>query len=120
MDAVALENFCSKSYDILVIVGWVLTIFKIAIPLIIVGIGIFDLARAAISTKPEDIKKSTTSLIWRLIGGVAIFILPGLILMLFGWINDFSEATKKIDFHKCKSYLLCPWEGEEGCYPEAK
>jgi len=120
MDAIGLQSFCSKSYDILVIIGWVVTIFKVAVPLIIVGIGIFDLARAAISTKPEDIKKSTTSLIWRIVGGVAIFILPGLILMLFGWINDFSEATKNIDFHKCKSYLLCPWEGEEGCYTAEK
>ena len=43
LGAVDITQFCSKMGGLLQLVGYVLTIFKVAIPLIIIGLGMFGL-----------------------------------------------------------------------------
>ena len=50
------ETFCANTHEILGLVGWALTIFKIIIPLVIIALGLIDLGKAAVSSKPEEIK----------------------------------------------------------------
>lgn len=88
-----IEGFCANTHQILALVGWVLMIFKITIPLIIIVIGIIDLGKAAVSSKPEEIKKSVGSLLWRLVGGIAIFFLPLLIMTIFGWATGYNDTA---------------------------
>lgn len=103
------STFCSDAHGILEIVGWILTIFKIAIPVIIIALGLFDLGKAAISSKPEEIKKTTTSLVWRLVGGIAIFFVPTVVMLVFGFVSDFGDNKNNVDFDVCYKCIVSPW-----------
>lgn len=117
MDALILfgeqTEFCTGTSEILSLVGWALTVFKIVIPLIIIALGLFDLGKAAVSSKPEEIKKSATSLVYRLIGGILIFFVPTIIMLVFGFVGRFNDATAadktKVDFDKCYACIVSPW-----------
>lgn len=105
-------TFCGDAYKILQLVGWVLTIFKIAIPIIIIALGLIDLGKAAVSSKPEEVKKCATSLAWRFAGGIIIFFIPTLVMVVFGFVNDFTDAKGQLDFDICYKCITVPWSGE--------
>lgn len=104
------ETFCADTHQILGIVGWALTIFKIVIPLIIIALGLLDLGKAAVSSKPEEIKKSAMSLVWRLVGGIIIFFIPTIIMLVFGFVTKFSDAQKHVDWNVCYKCITAPWD----------
>lgn len=104
-----LSGFCTGVKPVLQVAGWVLLIFKIIIPLIIVALGAFDLGKAVTSGKDEDIKKNAKSLGMRVFAGVLIFLAPSIILWVFGLISGFSDAKDEIDFPTCETCLLAPY-----------
>lgn len=104
-----LAGFCGEAHEILGFIGWILTVFKIAIPLLIIVYGMFDLGKAVVAAKDDEIKKSAKSLLWRAIAGVCIFFVPTIVLWLFGTVNGFTSATNNIDFQVCKACILSPW-----------
>ena len=107
-----ISTFCTDTSEILQLVGWALTIFKIAIPLIIIALGLVDLGKAAVSAKPEEVKKCATSLLWRLVGGVAIFFVPTVIMAAFGFVSGFSGAKSAVsDWNTCYNCVVSPWSG---------
>ena len=116
-----MDHFCSGTSEILSLVGWALTIFKIIIPLMIIALGLIDLGKAAVSSKPEEIKKSAQGLVWRLVGGILIFFVPSIIMLVFGFIGRFSDAqtglgkyTEKItEWDVCYKCITAPWD--EAC-----
>lgn len=111
------KTFCHDTHEILALVGWALTIFKIVIPLIIIALGLLDLGKAAVSSKPEEIKKSAQSLMWRLIGGIVIFFIPTIIMVVFGFVTKFGDDKGAVDFDKCYTCITAPWsnQGDKGC-----
>lgn len=110
-EATSIDAICYDAAPILKLVGWVLTVFKIAIPLIIIALGVVDLASAAISSKPEEMKKSITSLAWRLVGGIAIFFIPTLVMLVFGFISDYRKAETGVgSWDICYSCVVSPWD----------
>lgn len=106
-----LSTFCTKAKEILTFVGWALTIFKVAIPFIIVAYGIMDLGKAVTAAKDDEIKTAAKRLLFRAIAGVCIFFVPTMILWLFGTVDDFTSATDGGGFAVCESALLRPWGG---------
>ena len=107
----AFGDFCSKMSGMLKIVGFVLTIFKIIIPVIIVIYGIIDLGKAVTASKDDEIKKAVKQLGYRLAAGVMIFFVPTLILMVFGWISDYNGLMSDDQFQICHDCLLKPNSG---------
>lgn len=107
-----INTICRDASPILQIVGWVLMVFKIGIPLIIIALGLFDLGKAAVSSKPEDMKKSITSLVWRLVGGIAIFFVPTLIMLVFGMVSGFSTQKDNIDWNVCYKCIVNPMHSD--------
>ncbi|MBO5475309.1 MAG: hypothetical protein J5982_02245 [Bacilli bacterium] len=105
----SLGDFCTQTSQILGFVGWILTIVKISMPLVIIGYGIMDLGKAVVASKDDEIKTATKRLLWRAVAGVAIFLMPSLILWLFGTISDFNEAYNE-GFQPCETCLLYPWD----------
>lgn len=103
------STFCGDASEILKLVGWALTIFKIAIPLFIIALGLIDLGKAAISSKPEEVKKCATSMLWRLVGGAVIFFVPTIIMLAFGFVGGFNDSTNQVDFNKCYDCVVSPW-----------
>ena len=55
--AFSLSDFCSNSKQLLQFVGYVLLIFKVAIPLIIIILGALDFGKAVVASKDEEINK---------------------------------------------------------------
>lgn len=103
-----LATFCTKTEDILVFIGWALTIFKIAIPFVIIFYGVLDLGKAVTAAKDDEIKTAAKRLLFRAIAGVAIFFVPAIVLWLFGSISDFNSAAGD-GFGTCQDALLTPW-----------
>lgn len=107
----ALSGFCTKASPIIQIAGWVLTIFKVTIPLIIIALGLFDLGKAAISSKPEEIKKCATSLVWRLVGAIAIFFIPTIVMLIIGFAGDWKDTKGSVtDYQYCYDCVVSPWK----------
>ena len=76
-------DFCTNMAPVIKVIGIILLVVKIAIPLLIIALGIFDLGKAVVADKEDEIKKSTKRLLYRVIAGVAIFLLPNIIMFLF-------------------------------------
>lgn len=104
-----LESFCTEASGLLQLVGWVLTIIKVGIPIIIIFYGILDFGKAVVASKDDEIKSSAKRLMWRAIAGVCIFFVPSIVLWLFSTITDYTAV--KDSFDKCQNCILKPWEG---------
>lgn len=66
------------------IMKWV----RIAVPLLLVGLGIFDFAKATFSSKEEDMKKDRERFIKRIIAAVLVFLAPILINLILDLANN--------------------------------
>lgn len=100
-------EFCTSMKDLLRVVGWVLVIFKFAVPILIIALGAFDFGKAVVAEKEDEIKKQTKRLIYRVVAGILIFLLPNIILFIFkvaapGYEND------KTQFDVCEKCVLSP------------
>lgn len=108
MLAFNLSDFCSQTSEVLAFVGWLLTIVKVAMPLIIIIYGIMDLGKAVVAEKQDEIKTAAKRLLWRAIAGVAIFFIPSIVLWIFGTITDYGEVQGQ--FETCRTAILYPWQ----------
>jgi len=97
-------QFCTDMGPMLKLVGWVLTIFKFAIPLIIIAMGMFDFGKAVVAEKEDEIKKQTKRLIYRVIAGIVIFFVPSIVFFIFAQVGDYDRDTLKT----CEDCLLRP------------
>ena len=102
-----IASFCSEAGQILQFVGYVLTLFKVAIPLIIIIYGILDFGKAVVASKDDEIKTSAKRLLIRAISGVAIFFVPSVVMWLFGTITAYTQGST--GFENCKTCVLAPW-----------
>lgn len=104
------SGFCEATANVWQIVGYILLVFKIAIPVLLIIYGIIDLGKAVIASKDDEIKKAINSLIKRAIASVIIFLLPTLVTFIMGIISDF-RSNVKADFDICKSCISSPSGG---------
>ena len=104
-----ISEFCTEMSEILQIVGYVLLIFKIAIPLLIIALGVFDFGKAVVAEKEDEIKKQTKRLIMRVVAGIIIFMVPSIITWIFGAISGYQEIEDKASFDVCETCFLEPW-----------
>jgi len=72
-------------------VGTIVNFLRIIIPIVIIVMGIMDLYKGVTGAKDDALKKSVKSLGLRAIAGVAIFLLPGLVLLVLSLINEWSD-----------------------------
>lgn len=101
------DGFCAATANIWQLVGYVLLVFKIVIPLLLIIFGMIDLGKAVIASKEDEIKKATGSLVRRAIAAVIIFLLPTLISFIMTVIGGFgSEASE--DYEVCKACITSP------------
>ena len=102
------EGFCAGTANIWQIVGYVMLVFRIAIPILLIIYGALDLGKAVIASKDDEIKKATKGLTMRAIAAVAIFLIPTIV--------SFGEA--KEDFDICKACITSP--GGNNCDGKAR
>ena len=110
LGAIDIGEFCTNMSEALQIIGYVILIFKIAIPLLIIGLGVFDFGKAVVAEKEDEIKKQTKRLIFRVIAGIVIFLIPGIVTWLFGTLSGYSGVKEKADFEACEKCFLRPYD----------
>ncbi len=110
------NGFCSDTANIWQLVGYVLLVFKIVIPIILIIMGILDLGKAVVASKSDEVKKATSSLAMRAVAAIAIFLIPTVIGVIMGFVSDFSEV--KDDYEVCKSCITSP--RKKTCATKAK
>ncbi len=103
-------GFCTNTANIWQIVGYVLLVFKIVIPILLIVFGMLDLGKAVIASKEDEIKKATGSLVRRAIAAVVIFLLPTIVTFIIGLIGGF-KGTAENDFNVCKKCITNPNSG---------
>ena len=90
-----INSFCKEAAPLLQFVGYLVLIFKIAIPVVIIVMGMMDFGKAVISEKDEDIKKQAIKLGRRALAGVVIFFIPTFVQWLFYTAGLVSGASGK-------------------------
>ncbi len=108
-------EFCASTANLWQIVGWILLIFKIAIPILLIVFGIIDLGKAVIASKDDEIKKSVKSLAMRAAAGIIIFLIPTIIGFIMGFVNDFRDKDSAAykDFIVCRKCIISPGKCDE-------
>ena len=81
------ELFGSKNNpsSIRYMVNEILLYPKIIVPILVIVLGMIDFAKAAIASKPDEMKKAQSDFVKRLIAGVVVFFVPVIIDILMGF-----------------------------------
>ena len=98
----SVAEFCNSASGILRIVGWVYVGIEIVVPIILIFMGMFDLAKAVTEKDENKIKAAQQLLVKRAIAAALVFLvaaLVGLIMRIVG--ND--------DYKKCSYCMTSPW-----------
>ncbi|MDD4187627.1 MAG: hypothetical protein PHX04_02550 [Bacilli bacterium] len=112
VSAVEVGEFCTKASEVLQFCGWILTFFKVAIPILIIAFGMFDFGKAVVASEDDEIKKQTKRLIYRAIAGVVIFFIPTIVLWLFSEVGNYETAQDQANFKICRECVLTPWSND--------
>jgi len=112
ISAVNVGGFCEEAAEVLQFAGWAITFFKVAIPIIIVVLGMFDFGKAVVAKEDDEIKKQTKRLVYRAVAGIVIFFIPSIVLWLFSVVGDYGTANEKAEFKVCKECILQPWASD--------
>lgn len=73
--------------DLITFIHNIIVLLKIAVPVILVFLGMLDLAKGVISSKEEEIKKGQQTFIKRLIAGVLVFLVVTIVQLVMGLIS---------------------------------
>ena len=99
-------NFCkyAGTRRALKIVGIIFYIVKVVVPLILMGMCIYDFFKPMLSGKSDDLMLSAKTIIRRFITAVVVFLIPSFIHEITYLIVD--ENTS--DFVKCEKCIYTP------------
>ena len=106
----SLSNFCSNTGGVLQFIGWIVTIIKIAMPLLIIVFGILDFGKAVTGGDTKNIQESFKKFGIRVLAGLIIFFVPSIVMWLFNLISSFKETQN--GFKNCRVCILQPWNCE--------
>ena len=96
-------SFCNSLAPVLGIVGWVILGIKIVVPIILIVVGMIDLAKAVTQNDEKKVKEAQQLLVKKAISAVLVFLVAtivGVLMMLVG--NN--------DYKKCTNCLNSPWD----------
>lgn len=91
------SDFCNQALIIKLTyyVGIIIMVLKIAIPIILIVIGSFELTKAITAQDDDATKKATTALAKKAVIGIAIFLVPSIVGLLMNVIgqDDYKSCT---------------------------
>lgn len=100
-------NFCTKTANAWQIVGYVLLVFKIVIPILLIIFGMLDLGKAVTQSDEKAITKATMALVRRAIAAVVIFFIPTLVGVIMGLVTGFTSKAES-DYENCRKCITNP------------
>lgn len=98
-------KFCERTAPIWQFVGYGIIALKILVPLVVIILGIIDLAKAIVNSDDKAISKAVKSLAMRFLTGVVIFFVPTLVDVVFGFLKDFTGDSLN-NIGVCETCLL--------------
>lgn len=89
-------DVCASLNGVIAIVATILKIIQWVVPVILIVLGTFDLVKAVMAGKEDDIKKNQKVLIKRVIAAVIVFLVPTIVSILMGLIgnDDWKDCWK--------------------------
>lgn len=107
MEKVGTElGFCSETVEIWQLIGYLILIFKIVLPIILIIVGILTLGKAVITDDEKEAKKCFNSMIIKFITAIVIFFIPSIVSAGFKLLRNFSDV--KEDYTVCEMCVICP------------
>lgn len=108
------DNVCQEPNVInaLRVIGYVIFIGKIVIPFIIIGFGIFDLAKAVTAGDSDKVTKGVKTIGVRVLIGILVFALPSIINVILNISTNLND--EETGYSLCQTCLLDPWACENG------
>lgn len=97
-------NFCSDIKPGIKILGYIILVFKVLVPVIIIIMGTKDIYNVVTTGKSDDLKKQFILLGKRVIAGLIIFFLPTIINVVINAVDPNSESDYKV----CTTCLFDP------------
>ena len=91
----AASTLCTgEILDIFNLIGKIVEIFQIAIPIILVVLGLISLGKAVVASKDDEVKKATTGLVKKLVLAAAIFFIVAIVKLVIGLVSgDASQNS---------------------------
>ncbi len=99
-------GFCYKTAAIWQVIGYVFWVLKILIPVVLIILGVVNLAQAVISNDEKAISKTAMSLIKKIAIGMVIFFIPLIVTSIFNLLGLFIDY--KDDFKNCLGCVTAP------------
>ncbi len=105
-----INTFCQEVSPILQLIGQGLNIFKIFLPLVLIVLGIFDIGKAVISSKSDDVKKNMKLFLRKIAISVLVFFVPVIGMIVFGFVGGFNDIKNNsgLDFDICYNCMFNP------------
>ena len=97
------EQFCDELAPVLGVVGWVIFGIKVAVPIILIVVGMIDLAKAVVGKDDNAIKTAQQLLVKRAISAAIVFLVATLVGVIMMIVNG-------EDYKKCTGCLNRPWQ----------
>ena len=66
----------------------------------------FDLGKAVVASKDDEIKTQTKRLMLRAVAGVVIFFIPSIVMWIFMAVGDYKANESQMEI--CKDCILTP------------
>lgn len=101
------DSNCADFASALRIGGYIILIVKIVIPLVIIVKATMNMLPAITNGNPQEVKKSSTKLVYSLLSAIIIFFIPTLIYTTFGFINDSNHHLE--DHEICNACVFDPF-----------
>ena len=92
---------CTYLDPIISIIKTVLNIVRWAIPIILIVIGTFDMMKAVIASKEDEIKAAQKLLIKRVVYAVVIFLIPTIVYFVFNIVSNTDGIDGTGNFWDC-------------------
>ena len=99
------SQLCESATEILRIVGWIYIGIEIVVPIILIVIGMLDLAKAVAEKSDDKIKAAQQLLVKRAIAAAIVFLVAAAVGLLMRVVG--SDA-----YSKCTKCVFTPWRCE--------
>lgn len=95
VSAVSVDTICDNEYlqPYITIVSTIINGIKIAVPIILIILGMIDMVRAVASQKEDEIKKGQKNLINRCITGAIVFFVVAIVQLIMNIIATSSDDS---------------------------
>lgn len=103
------ENPCDENSirSVMRLFGYILLVVRIAVPLIIIGFGTLDLAKAVIDKDDKSLTKQMKQLGIRVLAGLIVFFVPNIVALIFS-MSDKLNILDDSQYKTCANCLLKP------------